>query len=66
MKGIYSFRRFNCNRELIFNIVGAAKEKPRLPIFSLVLGTKSCLEMDDLRVIEISEKCSRLSISVVE
>ena len=36
-----------------------ATEKARLPIWSLVLGTKSCLEMDDLRVLEISEKCSR-------
>ena len=30
-------------------------------IFSLVLGTKSWLETDDLRVPEISEKCSRLT-----
>ena len=38
-----------------FQIVGAATEKARLPIFSLVLGTKSCLETDDLTVLEISE-----------
>ena len=44
-----------------FQIVGAATEKARLPIFSLVLGTKCCLEKDDLRVLEISEKCSRLT-----
>ena len=41
-KGGYSFRRFNT-------------EKARLPIFSLVLGTTRCLEMDDLRVLEISD-----------
>ena len=44
-----------------FQIVGSATEKARLPIFSFVLGTKSCLEMADLRVLEISEKCSRLT-----
>ena len=44
-----------------FQIVGAATEKARLPIFSLVLGTTCCLEKDDLRVLEISEKCSRLT-----
>ena len=36
---------------------GAATEKARLPIFRLVLGTKSCLE----RGLEISEKSSRLT-----
>ena len=36
-------------------------QNARLLIFSLVLGTKSCLETDDLRVLEISEKCSRLT-----
>ena len=39
-------------------------EKALLPIFSLVLGTKRCLETDDLRVLEISEKCSRLTMCV--
>ena len=44
-----------------FQIVGAASEKARLPIFSLVLGTRSILEPDDLRVLEISEKYSRVT-----
>ena len=44
-----------------FQVIGAATEKACLPIFSLVLRTKSCLEADDLRVLEISEKCSRLT-----
>ena len=44
-----------------FQIVGAATEKARLRIFSLVLGTQLRMERDDLRVLEISEKCSRLT-----
>ena len=40
---------------------GAATEKTNLSILSLVLGIQSCLEPDDLRVLEISEKCSRLT-----
>ena len=44
-----------------FQIVGVATEKARLPIFSLVLVTKSYLETDDLMVLDISEKCSRLT-----
>ena len=48
---------------MILKIVITATEKARLPIFSLVLGTKSCLETDDLRVLKISEKCSRLTKS---
>ena len=43
-----------------FLIDGAAIEKASLPIFSLVLGTNSYSETDDLRVLDISEKCSRL------
>ena len=39
-------------------LVSAATEKARLPILSLVLGTKRCLERDDL---EITEKCNRLT-----
>ena len=42
-------------------MVDAATEKARLPIFSLVLGTKRCLEADNLRVLQISEKYSRLT-----
>ena len=42
-------------------IICAATEKAHLPIFSFVLGTKVCLETDDLRVLEISEKCSKLT-----
>ena len=44
-----------------FQIVGVATEKACLPMFSLVLATKSCLETDDLRVLDISEKFSRLT-----
>ena len=55
-KGGCSLKRFNCNRELI-QIVGVTTKKA----LSLVLGTKCCLETDDLRVIEIPEKCSRLT-----
>ena len=33
-----------------FQIVGATTEKTLLPIFNLILGTKSCLETDYLRV----------------
>ena len=32
-----------------FQIVGATTEKARLPVFSLVLGKKRCLETDELR-----------------
>ena len=60
MKGVYNFRRFNRNMELVPNCWHSS-EKARLPIFSLVLGTKSYLEAVDLRVLEISEKCSRLT-----
>ena len=42
-----------------FQIVGAATEKACFPIFCLVPGTKSCLETDDLRVRDITEKYSR-------
>ena len=45
----------------LFQIIGSATENAHLPILSLVLGTKSCLETDDPRVLEISEKCSRLT-----
>ena len=44
-----------------FQIVGAATEKARRPLLSLVLGTKICLETDDLRVPEIPLKCNRLT-----
>ena len=36
-----------------FEIVDAATEKAHLPIFNLALGTRSCLEKGDLRVLEI-------------
>ena len=49
-------QRMYCNRELI-QIVGVTTEKA----LSLVLETKCCLETDDLRVIEIPEKCNRLT-----
>ena len=41
-----------------FQTVAAATERVYLPILSLVLGTKSCLETGDL---EISETRSRLT-----
>ena len=46
--------------------MGAATEKACLLIFSFILGTKSCLETDDLTVLEVSvlevsEKCGRLT-----
>ena len=44
-----------------FQIVGAVTEKARLPILSLVLAQKNCLETDYLRILDISEKCSRLT-----
>ena len=44
-----------------FQIVGPATEKPGLSILSLVWGAKSYLEMDDLRVLEILEKCNILT-----
>ena len=37
-------------------MVGATPENTRLPILSLVLGIKSCLEMNDLRVPEMFGK----------
>ena len=41
-----------------FHIVA---EKTHLPILGLVLGTIRCLETDDLRVLKILEKYSRLT-----
>ena len=40
------------SRGVVFYISGAAKEKARLPRLSLVLGTKSCCEIDDLTFLE--------------
>ena len=42
-------------------MVGTATEKSGLLILGLVLRTKSSLETNDLRVLEMSEKCSRLT-----
>ena len=58
-KGGYSFRTINCTRELL--PFGEAAEKTRLSILGLFVGTKRCLETDDLRVLDISENCSRLT-----
>ena len=44
-----------------FQIAGTETEKARLRILRLVLVTQSCLEMNELSVLEISEKCSRLT-----
>ena len=41
-------------------MMGAATEKARLPMFSLVLGIESCCEVDDLSCLGMLEKCSRL------
>ena len=49
-----------------FQIIGATTEWARLPILSLVLGTKSCFEMDDLSVVAISEKCRQTNSMLVE
>ena len=56
-KGVCSFRRFTCNRELILNCWRSYREST----LRLVLGTKSCLEMDDLRVLEIAKKCNKIN-----
>ena len=42
-----------------FQTLGAATEEARLPKLSLVLGTISCCEMDDLSC--IFESCRRLA-----
>ena len=44
-----------------FQLIGAATEKARLPRFSLVLGIKSCCEVDDLSCLGMLEKCRRLA-----
>ena len=58
-KGGYGFRRFNCNRELIPDCWRTYRENT-FANTEISLGTKRCLETDDLRVPEISEKCSTL------
>ena len=35
-----------------------------LPVFNLRLGTNNCLEMDDLRILGISEKCRIIKLVV--
>ena len=52
MKGVYSFRRFNCNMELIPNCWHSHRESMFANI-QLSCKNKSCLEMDNLRVLEI-------------
>ena len=59
------FRRFYFNVKLILDCWRSYREST-LPIYWLVLGTKSCLEMNDLRVLEISEKCRSNKHVVVE
>ena len=57
-------QKFNRNRELIPKLLAQPQRKHVCQLFSLVLGTKSCLETDDLRVLdisEISETCCRLT-----
>ena len=38
-------------------MMGAATEKARLPRFSLVLGIKSCSDVDDPSCLGMLEKC---------
>ena len=57
---VYSFRRFNRNRELIPNCWSIHREST-LANIQLTFRNNSCLEPDDLRVLEISEKFSGLT-----
>ena len=56
-KGVYSFRRFNCDRELIPHCWRSHRESTFASI-QLSFRNKKCLETDDIRVLEISEKRS--------
>ena len=42
-------------------MVGAATEKSLLPRCSLVLGTESCSEVDDLTWLGMVDRCRRLA-----
>ena len=44
-----------------FEMLGAATEKARLPIVSLVVGTSSCCEVDDLSCLGMFDRCRRLA-----
>ena len=44
-----------------FQNLDAGTETARLPRFSLVLGTKSWCEIDDLSCLGIFERCKRLA-----
>ena len=54
-KRVYSFKRFNRNRELIPNSWRSHRESTFANI------QLSCLETDDVRILEISAKCCRLT-----
>jgi len=56
-KGGCSCWRYNCNRELVPDCWRSYREST----FGGILGTKRCLEADDLKVIVISDKCCRLA-----
>ena len=60
MKSGYNFRRLILIVSWL-EIVDAAAENAHLLILSLVLGTKCCLGIDDLRVPGVSKNVSRLS-----
>ena len=60
MKGGYSFRKFTCNRELIPYCWRCYIESSFANI-ELSFRGKRCLETNDQRVLEISDKCSRLT-----
>ena len=60
-KGIYSFRRFNRYRELIPKRWRSHRKSTFANTQLSLITRKRCLEMDDLRVLDILEKCRRLT-----
>ena len=59
-KGVYSFRRFNRNRELFPSCWRNHRESTFAHV-QLSVRNKRLFETDDIRVIDISEKSSRLT-----
>ena len=45
----------------LFQVLGAASENAHLPRLSLVLGTKSCCQVEYLSCLGIFERCKRLA-----
>ena len=56
----YSFRRFNCNRELIHGCWRKYRASTFVNI-DLNLTNIIVLKTDDLKVLEVLEKCSKLT-----